>query len=89
MSLMKRILSVVIGAWLATAVCQAGEPYMIPVADSLVFMVHGIDSNRYTWDKPLGDGTFELKAGDRNKWRSYLMGDLMVPADRIKPYSFS
>lgn len=65
------------------------NPYMVPAADTLVFLVHGINSNRYTWEKPLSDGTLQDTGGDPNLWRAYLRNDLLIKPSQLKPYSFS
>ena len=64
-----------------------GEPYMPSYKDSMVFMVHGINSFRYTWPDP--DDKGQLTFDDSNKWGGYLKNDLEIPKEYLKAYSFS
>ncbi|NBV83763.1 hypothetical protein EBR57_06560, partial [bacterium] len=68
---------------------QGGEPYMIPFKDSLIFLVHGINSNRYTWYQSDRLGKPDLVNGDHNIWLHYLNKDLDIDDKLVFPYSFS
>ena len=63
---------------------------MLPYRDSLVFMVHGINSDRYTWFVSDKNGAPYVGADENiNMWWHYLHKTLGVAEDSIKPYSFS
>ena len=88
---MKRILCliiVILGCGVTNV--RGGDPYMLPYRDSLVFMVHGINSDRYTWFVSDKNGAPYVGADENiNMWWHYLHKTLGVAEDSIKPYSFS
>ncbi|NBV83312.1 hypothetical protein EBR57_04235, partial [bacterium] len=65
----------------------AADPYMPPYSDTLIFFVHGIDSDRYTWYQPQIDSKIQNN-GSEEQWAHYLM-TLGITEDRLRPYSFS
>ena len=67
----------------------ASNPYMIPAKDSLVLMVHGIDSNRYTWYASNDLGGPDLAKGPSDQWFHYLNKDLKLSEKQLFAYSFS
>ena len=83
----KGVLALFIFVFLFFELAIGGEPYMPSYKDSMVFMVHGINSFRYTWSDP--DDKGQLSFDDSNKWGGYLKNDLQIPKDYLKAYSFS
>jgi hypothetical protein len=67
----------------------ASNPYMIPAKDSFVLMVHGIDSNRYTWYTANNLGEPDLLKGPSDQWFHYLNKDLKLSEKQLFAYSFS
>jgi len=65
------------------------DPHMIPYKDSLIFLVHGINSNRYTWYQSDRLGKPDLVNGNSDIWLHYFNKNLRVDDKNIFPYSFS
>ena len=86
---LRQILTFVTVGWVFSSSIFGLEPYMLPYRDSLIFMVHGIDSNRYTWFASDKLGKPDLVNGTPNKWMHYLNKELKIDDKNIFPYSFS
>jgi len=75
--------------WVLCSAVFGLDPYMLPYRDSLVFMVHGINSDRYTWFASDKLGKPDLDNGTPNLWLHYLNKELKIGDKSLFSYSFS
>ncbi len=62
---------------------------MVPNTDTFMLLVHGIDSNRYTWETPLNNGDLMNSGGTSELWRGYLRNQILINPNRAFVFSFS
>ncbi|NBV42032.1 hypothetical protein EBR96_04605, partial [bacterium] len=62
---------------------------MLPYKDTMIFMAHGINSDRYTWYKSDSLGRPAISDGTTNLWLHYLNKELGIDEQFLHAYSFS